>query len=325
MSAAKRIRTAAKTILAHPAIWKLTAPLRRQGLFVLTYHRVANGEPRFQHIPRQVFEAQMRWLQANCSVIGPGAVRTSVAAPDPQRPPVLVTFDDGYRDFHDNAWPILNQLQIPAVMFLPTRFVDDGTPFWWDLLDAALHDTSVQEAPDPHTPGRSIALTDRATRRAYGRLWKAELKKVAYPDRSPLLDRALAALGFSRDSVSVTRQVMTWDEVRDTMPLVTPAAHTHNHPLMPCLDESQLRAEVTTCARRIEMETGRRPVAFAYPSGASTGLARRIVGDAGFDLGFSTVEGVNGPDPEWLALRRYHAPPTVEGLATLMAGWAGHG
>jgi hypothetical protein len=54
-------------------------------------------------------------------------------------------------------------------------------------------------------------------------------------------------------------------------------------------------------------------------------MTRRIVGDAGFDLGFSTVEGINRPDAEWLALRRYHAPATVEGLSTLMAGWAGHG
>ena len=199
MSAANRIKSTAKTLLAHPAVWRLAAPFRHAGCFVLTYHRIGDGERRFPHIPKAVFEAQMRWLQANCDIIEPGAVRARVAAPNPRRPPVLITFDDGYRDFYENAYPILSRLRIPVVVFLPTRFIDDGTPFWWDLLDAALHDTSVANAPDPNTPGRSVALTDRAARRAYGRLWKAQLKQVGYPDRSPILDRALEAVGFTRD------------------------------------------------------------------------------------------------------------------------------
>lgn len=323
MTATERLKSTAKAFLARPAIWKLSAPLRRAGCFVLTYHRIGDGEQRFPNIPAPVFAAQMQWLKDHCEVIDPSAMRARVDRADPARPPVLVTFDDGYKDFHDNAYPILRRLRIPVVVFLPTRFIDEGVPFWWDLIDAALHHTTVRDAPDPDHPGRTVALSDRSARRAYGRLWKAQLKAVGHPDRTPLLDRALDALGFTRASVPVDRQVMTWDEVRSTMDVVTYGGHTHNHPIMPRLDEPQLIEEVALCTDRIAAETGRRPQYFAYPSGACNDLTRRIVGEAGYDLAFTTVEGINTRGADALALRRYHAPARPDDLSTMLSGW-GH-
>ena len=37
--------------------------------------------------------------------------------------PVVITFDDGFRDFHDLAFPILNKYGQTAVMHLPTAFI----------------------------------------------------------------------------------------------------------------------------------------------------------------------------------------------------------
>lgn len=36
---------------------------------------------------------------------------------------VVITFDDGYRDFHDNAFPILDQYHFGATVFLPTAYI----------------------------------------------------------------------------------------------------------------------------------------------------------------------------------------------------------
>src|SRR5688572_19329289 len=48
---------------------------------------------------------------------------------------VLVTFDDGYRDFAEIAWPILKKYSVPAVLFVSTAYPDcPGRMFWWDAL-----------------------------------------------------------------------------------------------------------------------------------------------------------------------------------------------
>jgi len=36
-----------------------------------------------------------------------------------------LTFDDGYADFHENAWPILQECQFKATVFLPTAFIGE--------------------------------------------------------------------------------------------------------------------------------------------------------------------------------------------------------
>ena len=34
---------------------------------------------------------------------------------------VLITIDDGYQSFYDNAWPILKKDKIPFILFVSTR------------------------------------------------------------------------------------------------------------------------------------------------------------------------------------------------------------
>ncbi len=106
-----------------------------QAIPVLMYHRIAeNGPPalaRFRVSPAR-FEAQLRLLRRRgYHAITPAELRWFMDArqPVPGRP-VLITFDDGYRDFREAAWPILRMHDFTAEVFVPTDLV--GSAAHWD-------------------------------------------------------------------------------------------------------------------------------------------------------------------------------------------------
>jgi peptidoglycan/xylan/chitin deacetylase (PgdA/CDA1 family) len=99
-------------------------------LRVLTYHKVNDHWPNPITVPTRTFDRQMSLLsELGYRPVSLEAVRDHYVdgTPLPRRA-VLITFDDGYRDNLENAAPILLRHGYPAVIFVPTRFLDDDTP-----------------------------------------------------------------------------------------------------------------------------------------------------------------------------------------------------
>lgn len=90
---------------------------------VLTYHHVGEfARPKYSkgiycHVSR--FRDQMWFLHNYFTVID---IQTAyeglfLGRPLPRRA-VVLTFDDGYQDFYDYAWPVLQEYRLPATVFM---------------------------------------------------------------------------------------------------------------------------------------------------------------------------------------------------------------
>lgn len=78
------------------------------GIVVLMYHRINDVLPAGELVvPVAKFRQQMEYL----------------AKLDAKKYQVLLTFDDGYRDNYQNAFPVLKRLKLPATIFLTTGYV----------------------------------------------------------------------------------------------------------------------------------------------------------------------------------------------------------
>ncbi len=109
-------------------------PSARQGhISILMYHSISSCDESGVHpyfrtgTSPEVFAEQMRFLRKNgYSVIGLDKISDFLTT-DEQAPKkdVVITFDDGYRDFHTNAFPVLDKYGFTATMFLPTSFIGD--------------------------------------------------------------------------------------------------------------------------------------------------------------------------------------------------------
>ena len=66
----------------------------------------------------------------------------------------IVTFDDGFENVYLNAWPALQDLQIPSTIFLNTAYLGSDAPFPCDPWGAEFSDRAPHEAFRPLTIGQ---------------------------------------------------------------------------------------------------------------------------------------------------------------------------
>ena len=126
--------------LAGPARGLVARPPRARRLPVLMYHSIsADPEPgmgpyyKVCTSPRR-FAEQMQWLadwgyKGMTLSEGLAAIRHPDPPPDSPKP-VAITFDDGFRDFHSAAFPVLRRHGFSATMYLPTAFIGDARKFF---------------------------------------------------------------------------------------------------------------------------------------------------------------------------------------------------
>ena len=95
------------------------------GVPVLNYHQVNSEENDMLSVPVEEFEAQMAYLEeSGYTTITPDQLRDFLTdgTPLPEKP-VLITFDDGYKDNYTNAFPILKKHHMTATIFLVTDYI----------------------------------------------------------------------------------------------------------------------------------------------------------------------------------------------------------
>jgi peptidoglycan/xylan/chitin deacetylase (PgdA/CDA1 family) len=71
-----------------------------------------------------LFDEHLAWLKENCDVIAFSQVVRHLDRPAGTRPTVSITFDDGYADNHEFAFPLLKKWRLPASFFVTTGLLE---------------------------------------------------------------------------------------------------------------------------------------------------------------------------------------------------------
>jgi peptidoglycan/xylan/chitin deacetylase (PgdA/CDA1 family) len=311
-------RAALATTLDQLRVPQLVMSLRREvspWLTVLTYHRVtrprvaAGLDDGVVDVTPELLEQQLAFIGRWFHPIGLddlfAFVRAQRALP---KNPVLVTFDDGYRDNHDVALPILQRHGVRATFFIATDYVERRRPFWWDrvamVIKRSPRDHVEMRYPEPihlrlDTAQGRVSAVIRVTR---------VVKDCAQLDLDRFVEQleraAGVTLGCDEERRIANETVMTWEQVAALRRAgMNVQSHTCTHRVLQTLDSAQLGNELRASREVLEGVLAEPVRAIAYPVGKSLcdePRIKRAVRDAGYELGFSNGTGVNrlrGLDP----------------------------
>lgn len=273
---------------------------------ILTLHSVRPPRrDRFQ--PNRLLEVAPSFLEnvirrlrrSRVDLVSLDEMRRRLLEGDFSRRFVCLTFDDGYRDNRQWAYPILKRYDAPFAIYIPTSFPDHLGELWWLALERVIAKCErISLLIDGEARHFPCATCDEK-RSAYEAIyWKlrsldeAELRRVV---------RDLARR-YGVDIEAICREMcMPWSELAELAadPLVTIGAHTVNHVMLSKTDEQTARNEMRLSASVIEAALGRKPDHFSYPVGDPTSAGPRefrLAAETGFKTAVTTRPGVLFPE-----------------------------
>ena len=278
---------------------------RRPALLVVTYHRIGRDPESPYYDPvdsasAEAFRRQLRDLRDHFRIVGLHDLLDLAARDLPlAEPTALITFDDGYRDNYERALPILRELGVPAVFFIPTSFFEEPRLPWWDHAAFVLKRTArtrIELAhPEPLTIEVAPSARDAAIAEVIGLYLTGRI--VDEPTfRRHLEERA----DVSVDEAALGRALfMSWDQVRalaDAGHAI--GSHSHDHRRLAGLSDDEQRRDLAESKRLLEARLGRPIEALAYPFGWAGTYAestKQTARSLGYRLAFASAEALNRP------------------------------
>lgn len=296
---------AALSALHFSGVDNLVTPLTRGTGAVFALHHVLPATPNV-FAPNRHLEVTPEFLEhviglvldRGYDVISLDDAGARLAEGEFDRPFVCFTFDDGYRDTVQHAYPIFRRHGLPFAVYVTSDFADGCGDLWWLALERLIRRVSVIELR-VNGVQRTFTCRRASTKtRAYRTIhrWLKQLPESMAREIVADLCRSHAV-----DVSGLCREMaLNWDELRELArdPLVTIGAHTRSHLALAQLTAAESRFEIETSILRIEREFGRPCRHFSFPYGDAQSVSPRehaLVREAGIATAVTDRKGLLRP------------------------------
>jgi peptidoglycan/xylan/chitin deacetylase (PgdA/CDA1 family) len=306
---ARSARALAKAGIAQALTWTrgdallsaLTA--RAPWPLVLGYHRVVEDfvEAARAAIPalltsRAMLEQQLDWVGRRFRFVTLDELGEALERGHRVDRMAAVTFDDGYRDLYDVAFPVLRRKGIPAAVFVVTELVGSARPLIHDRLNTLLH-RAFAGWREP-TAGLAHVLAGLGLRRpamdllvvgaspaAAGSLLLRELTRDDVDQVAAALEARVGGAERTDDGGLPLTWAMLAEMRREG---ITVGSHTRTHAWLTREGPDRVRVELEGSRLDIERHLGGPARHLAYPDGHFDAATVDAAARAGYRFGYTT-------------------------------------
>jgi peptidoglycan/xylan/chitin deacetylase (PgdA/CDA1 family) len=269
---------------------------------ILGYHRVvedfaaaARTDMPSMLIGVDMFERHLDLLGRHFKFVGLDEIGERVMSGSPFTERVAaITFDDGYCDVYEQAYPLLKRKGIPAAVFVVTDLV--GQPSWQHhdrLYRLVAKAFAAWDDPQRQLLGllSGLGLPAAACLETSGatdnplRMVAALIPELSHANVGVVLDGLESAIG---NGFGAAPRTLTWPMLADMRRAgFIVGSHTATHASLPTESAGTIADELEASKRELERRLGEPIAHFAYPGGQFTDAVVAAVDRAGYRFAYT--------------------------------------
>lgn len=270
-------------------------------LIILNYHRVINLSNEFNldkgvisATPKN-FEKQIKYVSKKYNVISFDMlidyIQNKTKLP---KNPLIITFDDGYKDNYTNAYPILKKYNVLATFFLTIDFIEKKRLPWWDKLVYIINKTKISKLNLSN-----IGVYDLSSKEKKLESTIKINKKIKNNglDKEKILKKISDILKVKLNKNLSKDLFLSWEDVKEMSKNdMSFGAHTLTHCSLAQVSLEKAKKEVTQSKLKIEKELNKKIEIFSYPYGEQTHFndkIKKMLKNSKYSCAVSTEFGFN--------------------------------
>lgn len=261
-----------KSFLGH--IFSLLFPLLyRPGNIhiILMYHRVADSLPAGgffdsgMYVTARSLENHIKQVKKYFQIVPLASIL------DPGQPVAgnccAITFDDGWYDNYQFAFPVLKKHRVPASIFLPVNYIGTDRQFWFQLFWQASTSASTRGVLDDFIGELCSYLPGDVPRNQMTlKSLLVHLKGVPPAELDLLMQRMQEK--YVAPGGAITRSTVNWDEAREMEAHdISFGSHGLSHHILPPLEGAQKEREIRESFEILKQKLPDFLPVFCYPNG----------------------------------------------------------